>query len=71
MHVVSKYADPVSMLLVSIQDNSVRLPEVDAHVGSLEHYHLRFGYLGYNTFKRMTQDQASGIKLTLYVRSVA
>ena len=39
-------------------------------MGSLEHFHLRFGHLTYDTTKRMAQDPASGIRLTDKIRSV-
>ena len=52
------------MLLASIQDTSVSQPQKAAHVSSLEHFHLQFGHLNYDTIESMEQDPASEIKLT-------
>ena len=70
VHAFSDHANPFSMLLASIQDTSVLQPQVDAHMGSLEHFHLRFVHLAYDTIKSMAQEPASGIDLTDKIRPV-
>lgn len=64
VHSFSDIANPYSMLLASVEDTSVLQPQVDAHMGSLEHFHLRFGHLAYDTTERMVPDPASNIQLT-------
>ena len=64
VHAFSDHANPFSMLLAIIQDTSVLQPQENAHMGSLEHFHLRFGHLAYDTIERMAQDPAWGINLT-------
>ena len=39
-------------------------------MGSLEHFHLQFGHLDYDTIDRKAQDPASGIKLTDKISSI-
>lgn len=40
VHSFSDHANPFRMLLASIQDTSMMQPQVDAHVGSLEHFFI-------------------------------
>ena len=70
MHAFSDHANPFGMLLTSIEDTSVLHPQVDAHMGSLKQFHLRFDHLAYDTIQRMAQDPASSIKLMNKIRPV-
>ena len=70
VHAFPDQDNPFNMLLASIQDSSVLRPQVSVHMGSLEHFHLRFDHLSYNTMERMAQDPASGIEMTDKIRPI-
>ncbi|CAH0492884.1 unnamed protein product [Peronospora farinosa] len=51
-------------VMAAIDDAKKKKDEEDVHVGTLMHFHQRFGHLAYETIERMAREPNSGIRLT-------
>ena len=63
--------NPFNIVGASYLDSSVMSSRVNPHIGSLEHFHLRFGYFSNDTTKCVAQDPRLGINLTDNVRKTS